>query len=143
MKHPVSVLQQSCMTPDFPINHYMTLAKPSSSTAVNAQWWIFHIVCSIFVLTFKTCQKYHVIIISEYKLLSVFCDNHHPMKFFKWMNFVFRGQFRLWKNLKSYLHSEYFSDSKDDSEIQYLSTWSKCFIFVFLLMNKMYYSQKK
>ena len=136
MKHPVSVFQQSCMTPDFPINHYLTLAKPSSSTAVNAQWWIFHKVCSIFVLTFKTCQK---LIISEYKFLSAFCDNHHHMKFFKGMNFVFRSQFRLWKNLKSYFHSEYFSDSKDDSEIQYPAflhgqnvsylffySWTKC-----------------
>ena len=35
------------------------------------------------------------------------------------LNFVFRSQFRLWKKLESCLHSEYFSDSKDDFEIQY------------------------
>ena len=75
--------------------------------------------------------------------LTLFASSLSPSmpshdQYFYLLNFVFRVQFRLWKNLKLCLHSKYFSDSKDYFEIQYpafLHGWNVSY----LLMNIMYY----
>ena len=48
----------------------------------------------------------------------------------------FGSQLRFWKNLKSWLHSEYFPDFKDNFEIYPAFSVDKMFHIYFLLIDK-------